>query len=83
MFTFFSIIFQSLPLTCGCPSSSLHAENKHANYENQLTKDHSENIPNSKETTLTAEYSSDKVKLVSKKELKEIIIKQNLIPKSS
>ena len=57
-------------------------DNDYVIYENQLTKDHSENIPNSKETTLTAEYSSDKVKLVSKKELKEVIIKQNLIPKS-
>ena len=57
-------------------------DNDYVIYENQLTKDHSKNIPNSKETTLTAEYSSDKVKLVSKKELKEVIIKQNLIPKS-
>ena len=57
-------------------------DNDYVIYENQLTKDHSENIPNSKETTLTTEYSSDKVKLVSKKELKEVIIKQNLIPKS-
>ena len=57
-------------------------DNDYVIYENQLTKDHSKNIPNSKETTLTTEYSSDKVKLVSKKELKEVIIKQNLIPKS-
>ena len=58
-------------------------DNDYVIYENQLTKDHSEKIPNSKKGTLTTEYSSDKVKLVSKKELKEIIIKQNLVPKSS
>ena len=58
-------------------------DNDYVIYENQLTKDHSEKIPNSKKAALTTEYSSDKVKLVSKKELKEIIIKQNLIPKSS
>jgi len=58
-------------------------DNDYVIYENQLTKDHSEKIPNSKKAALTTEYSSDKVKLVSKKDLKEIIIKQNLIPKSS
>ena len=58
-------------------------DNDYVIYENQLTKDHSEKIPNSNKATLTTEYSSDKVKLVSKKELKEIIIKQNLIPKNS
>ena len=58
-------------------------DNDYVIYENQLTKDHSEKIPNSKKAALTTEYSSDKVKLVSKKELKEIIIKQNLVPKSS
>ena len=58
-------------------------DNDYVIYENQLTKDNSENIPNSKKAALTTEYSSDKVKLVSKKELKEIIIKQNLVPKSS
>ena len=58
-------------------------DNDYVIYENQLTKDHSEKIPNSKKATLTTEYSSDKVKLVSKKELKEIFTKQNLIPKSS
>jgi len=58
-------------------------DNDYVIYENQLTKDRSEKIPNSKKAALTTEYSSDKVKLVSKKELKEIIIKQNLIPKSS
>ena len=52
-------------------------------YEDQLTNNRSEKIPNFKKAKLTAEYSSDKVKPVSKKELKEIIIKQNLIPKSS
>jgi len=51
-------------------------------YENQLTSNHSEKIPNFKKARLTTEYSSDKVKLVSKKELKEIIIKQNIIPKN-
>ena len=58
-------------------------DNDYVIYENQLTKDHSEKIPNSNKATLTTEYSSDKVKLVSKKELKEIFTKQNLIPKSS
>ena len=57
-------------------------DNDYVIYENQLTKDRSEKIPNFKKARLTTEYSSDKVKLVSKKELKEIIIKQNLIPKS-
>jgi len=58
-------------------------DNDYVIYENQLTKDHSEKIPNSNKAALTTEYSSDKVKLVSKKELKEIITKQNLIPKNS
>ena len=58
-------------------------DNDYVIYENQLTKDHSEKIPNSNKATLTTEYSSDKVKLVSKKELKEIFTKQNLIPKNS
>jgi len=57
-------------------------DNDYVIYENQLTKDRSEKIPNSKKAALTTEYSSDKVKLVSKKELKEVIIKQILIPKS-
>ena len=57
-------------------------DNDYVIYENQLTKDHSEIIPNAKKTTLTGEYSSDKVKTTSKEELKEILIKQNLIPKS-
>ena len=52
-------------------------------YEDQFTNNRSEKIPNLKKARLTTDYSSDKVKLVSKKELKEIIIKQNLIPKSS
>ena len=56
--------------------------NDYVIYENQLTKDHSEKIPNAKKTTLTGEYSSDKVKITPKEELKEIFIKQNLIPKS-
>ena len=50
-------------------------------YEDPLDKDNSVTIPNVKKTTLTAEYSSDNVKIVSKAELKEILIKQNLIPK--
>ena len=57
-------------------------DNDYVIFENQLTKDHSETIPNAKKTTLTTEYSSDKVKITSKEELKEIIIKQNLIPKN-
>ena len=51
-------------------------------YEDQFTNNRSEKIPNLKKARLTTDYSSDKVKLVSKKELKEIIIKQNLIPKN-
>jgi len=58
-------------------------DNDYVIYENQLTRDHSEKIPSSKKVTSITEYSSDKVKLVSKKELKEIITKQNLIPKNS
>ena len=50
-------------------------------YENQLTKDRSETIPNAKKTTLTTGYSSDKVKTTTKEDLKKILIKQNLIPK--
>jgi len=50
-------------------------------YENQLTKDRSETIPNAKKTTLTTGYSSDKVKTATKEDLKKILIKQNLIPK--
>ena len=57
-------------------------DNDYVIYENQFAKDQSKNIPNSKKTTLTAEYSSDKVKTTSKEELKEILSKQNFIPKS-
>ena len=57
-------------------------DNDYVIFENQLTKDHSETIPNAKKTTLTTEYSSDKVKTTSQEELKQIFIKQNLIPKS-
>ena len=39
-------------------------DNDYVIYENQLTKDRSEKIPNSKKAALTTEYSSDKVKLV-------------------
>ena len=55
--------------------------NDYVIYENQLTKDHSEKIPNAKKTTFTTEYSSDKVKITPKEELKQIFIEQNLIPK--
>ena len=57
-------------------------DNDYVIFENQLTRDNSETIPNAKKTTLTRDYSSDKVKPSSKEELKEILIKQNLIPKS-
>jgi len=57
-------------------------DNDYVIYENQFAKDQSKNIPNSKKTTLTAEYSSDKVKTISKEELKENLSKQNFIPKS-
>ena len=56
-------------------------DNDYVIFENQLTKDNSETIPGAKKTTLTMEYSSDKVKITPKEELKEILIKQNLIPK--
>ena len=55
-------------------------DNDYVIYENQLTKDHAETVPNAKKTTLTTGYSSDKVKTSTKEELKEILIKQNLIP---
>ena len=48
-------------------------DNDYVIYENQLTKDHSEKIPNSNKATLTTEYSSDKVKLVSKKNFKKLL----------
>ena len=57
-------------------------DNDYVIFENQLTPDDSETIPNAKKTTLTTEYSSDKVKTTSKEELKEILSKQNFIPKS-
>ncbi len=50
-------------------------------YENQSFYG-PELIPNTKKTKLSTDYSSDKVKVVSKEELKEILIKQNLIPKN-
>ena len=55
-------------------------DNDYVIFENQLTPDDSETIPNAKKTTLTTEYSSDKVQPTPKEELKEIIIKYNLIP---
>jgi len=57
-------------------------DNDYVIYENQLNPNLTETIPNAKKTTFTTEYSSDKVKTTSKEELKEILIKQNLIPKS-
>ena len=57
-------------------------DNDYVIYENQLNPNLTETIPNAKKTTLTTEYSSDKVKTTSKEELKKILIKQNLIPKS-
>ena len=57
-------------------------DNDYVIFENQLTKDNSETIPGAKKTTLTMEYSSDKVQATPKEELKEILIKQNLIPKN-
>ena len=59
-----------------------NADSDYVIFENQLTKDRSKTIPNAKKTTLTTTYSSDKVKPKSKEELKEILIKQNLIPKN-
>ena len=57
-------------------------DNDYVIFENQLTPDDSETIPNAKKTTLSEEYSSDKVKITPKEELKEIFNKQNLIPKN-
>mgnify|MGYP003956166193 FL=1 len=57
-------------------------DNDYVIFENQLTPDDSETIPGAKKTTLSEEYSSDKVKITPKDELKEILIKQNLIPKN-
>ena len=57
-------------------------DNDYVIFENQLTPDDSETIPGAKKTTLSEEYSSDKVKITPKEELKEIFNKQNLIPKN-
>ena len=57
-------------------------DNDYVIFENQLTPDDSETISNAKKTTLSEEYSSDKVKITPKEELKEIFNKQNLIPKN-
>ena len=57
-------------------------DNDYVIFENQLDKIGSETIPNAKKTTLTSEYSSDKVKPTSQEELKKILVEQNLIPKS-
>ena len=57
-------------------------DNDYVIYENQLEKNRTESIPNSKKTTLTMGYSSDKVKVSSKEDLKKILINQNIIPKS-
>jgi UDP-N-acetylglucosamine 4,6-dehydratase/UDP-glucose 4-epimerase len=57
-------------------------DNDYVIYENQLEKNRTESIPNSKKTTLTMGYSSDNVKVTSKEDLKKILINQNIIPKS-
>ena len=57
-------------------------DNDYVIFENQLDKGNSEIISNAKKTTLTSEYSSDKVKPASQEELKKILVEQNLIPKS-
>ena len=57
-------------------------DNDYVIFENQLSKNNVETIPNSKKTTLISEYSSDKVKPASQEDLKKILINQNLIPKS-
>ena len=57
-------------------------DNDYVIYENQLKPKLIKTIPNAKKTTLTTEYSSDRVKITSKEELKKIFIKQNIIPKS-
>ena len=57
-------------------------DNDYVIYENQLEKNRTESIPNSKKTTLTMGYSSDKVKVTSKEDIKKILINQNIIPKS-
>ena len=57
-------------------------DNDYVIFENQLSKNNMEAIPNSKKTTLTSEYSSDKVKPASQEELKKILINKNLIPKN-
>ena len=56
-------------------------DNDYVIFENQLDKGNSEIISNAKKTTLTSEYSSDKVKPASQEELKKILVEQNLIPK--
>ena len=57
-------------------------DNDYVIFENQLDKDDSDIIPNSKKTTLTSEYSSDMVKTLSQEELKKIFVNQKLIPKN-
>ena len=57
-------------------------DNDYVIFENQLDKGNSEIISNAKKTTLTSEYSSDKVKPASQEQLKKILVEQNLIPKS-
>jgi len=56
-------------------------DNDYVIYENQLNPNLTKTIPNAKKTTFTTEYSSDKVKITPKEELKQIFIEQNLIPK--
>jgi len=57
-------------------------DNDYVIFENQLDKVGAETISNAKKTTLTSEYSSDKVKPTSQEKLKKILVEQNLIPKS-
>ena len=57
-------------------------DNDYVIYENQLNPNPVKTIPNANKTTLTTAYSSDKVKLTPKEELKQIFIEQNLIPKN-
>jgi len=51
-------------------------------FENQTQNYDFNKIKGMKKAELTDEYSSDKVKLFSKNELKEILMKENLIPMS-
>ena len=56
-------------------------DNDYVIYENQLAKDKTIIPKDLEKTTLTDQYSSDKVKTVSKDELKQILIEQKLVLK--